>query len=248
MSAANLQSLSIPHPTPSDPLVGRLHSPHFSEGATMKKLSALCVLALSPTLGLAGFVSSSSAVADDSLYTWTYSLQLRPVLPVLPGPPRLSKSLPNAIDGRGHDRARSFTILDFEGYVAGSCAGPTGWVCRADVAGDMGAELLPDGDADIVNLTWAHLGGGPRTAGPFGARTPGGFSAQSIHGSFDTVSYMARNFNGWSMVTRPGGNNMGLTQGPTANAVLEPDSLALAGLGLVLAGLARRGRSHRPPA
>ena len=207
----------------------------------MKNLSALCLLALSPTLVLAGFVSPRSTVDGDGPYTWTYSLKLMPDLSVQLDPAPLSKALPNA--GGGPDRERSFTILDFEGYIPGSCAGPAGWACRAEFAGDM----LPDGDTDIVNLTWDYLGGS-RALGRPGARALVDFSAQSIYGSVDTVSYIARNFKGVGMAANPDSTRTGLTQGPTANAVPEPGSLALAGLGLLLAGFARSGWGRRAPA
>lgn len=211
----------------------------------MKKLPVLCLLALSPTLVLAGFVSPRSTVDGDGPYTWTYSLKLMPDLPVQAGQALLSKALPNP--GGGPDRERSFTILDFEGYVPGSCVGPAGWTCRAELADDMRTDLRPDGDADIVNLIWDDLGGS-RAAGRPGARALVDFSAQSIYGGVDTVSYIARNFKGFNMAAHPASDRMGLTEGPTANAVPEPGALALAGLGLCLAGFARSGWGRRPPA
>jgi len=233
----------------------------------MKILSALCLLALSPALALAGLVWPSTSVSGSGSYTWTYGLQLAPLQ-------KGESDHPTEADGVKFDRHRDasfFTVHDFAGYVDGSCGGPAGWTCSVEAAGGALDNLLLDGEARAVDLTW-------RTTGPSLnpgrsiKRSLGDFSAQSIFGDAATVTYTAHalaNPGRWarSEVESSGstlgpmaGSPLGATAGSTlaaaaditpglaGNSVSEPGSLAMAGLGLFLAGFAGSGRGRRLPA
>jgi len=131
--------------------------------------------------------------------------------------------------------------------VGGS--GPYTWTYSLQLTPDLLVQPVQPGPPP---LTKALQGAADGRGGPsrFDAHALSDFSAQSIYDSATTVGYTARNFKGPkgpSSAVRSAGASVGLTQGPTANAVSEPGSLALAGLGLLVAGFARRGRGHHPP-
>jgi hypothetical protein len=221
----------------------------FTESSTMKKISALCLLALSPALALASLVSPSTSIGGSGSYTWTYGLQLEPLQKGTPGQPTV-------VDALKFDRYRVdsfFTIHAFAGYVDGSCAGPAGWTCSVEAGGDALDDLLLDGDTRTVDLTWTTKARALHP-GSLDERGLGDFSAQSIYGDAATVrytAYAAVNPGRWaSSEAGSFGSTLGPMAGtivsPAVNSVPEPGSLAMAGLGLFLAGFARSGRGRRP--
>lgn len=241
----------------------------------MKKLTALCLLTLSPALALAGLLSPSTSISGSGAYTWTYGLQLAPLQKGKTDQPTEA----GVVKFDRHRDASFFTVHDFAGYVDGSCAGPAGWTCSVEAAGGALDELLLDGEARTVDLTWSTTAPS-LNPGRSIKWSLGDFSAQSIFGDAATVTYTAytpANPGRWarsevvsagSTLAPAAGSTQGATAGDTlaptvgstpvsaandmpglaVNRVPEPGSLAMAGLGLVLAGFARRGRGRRQPA
>jgi len=223
----------------------------------MKRLSALCLLALSPTLALAGIASPGLAVAGDGPYTWVYSLQLMPFQEVERGLPTPA----DALRPEGRAFTSFFTIHDFAGYIDGSCVGPSGWVCFVRVGGEAPFEGRLDDDTGTVDLTWTSTATGSRLRDKSKVTHLGDFSAQSIYDDATSVIYTTRTTDNLGRGAESGDEASGSTLGPTAMAVAEPvalgptamvvaepGALALAGLGLTLLGLARRGKGRHPPA
>jgi len=217
----------------------------LTQESTMKKLSAVCLLALSPTLGLAGIVSPGLTVEGDGPYTWAYSLQLMPLQEV-----KLSQPTPaDALTPESRAFTSFFTIHDFAGFVAGSCVGPAGWVCSARFAGEAQYERLLGDDTGTVDLTWTATATGSRLRDKSKVAHLGDFSAQSIYDDATSVIYTTRTTDNLGRWAESGDEAFGSTLGPTAMVVAEPGALALAGLGLTLLGLARReARSSPDPA
>jgi hypothetical protein len=143
-----------------------------------------------------------------------------------------------------------FTIYDFAGYQAGSgavsSAGPDAsfsqyWSVSATKMGPTPDRLNPQDDPNIDNLTFKY--NGPTL--PMGA--PGSLGL----GNFVAVSSYSSTANSFFTATNPraadGQIDANITstivpvgsQGPPAIGTPEPATLALAGLGLPLVGLAR---------
>jgi hypothetical protein len=80
-----------------------------------------------------------------------------------------------------------FTIYDFEGFLAGSNAQPTGWDFVSQLAGVNPPMVNPPDDSNIPNVTWTYTGSSPLTA-PTGVMDPIDVGVFSSRSSLDTVS------------------------------------------------------------
>jgi hypothetical protein len=110
-------------------------------------------------------------------------------------------------------------------------------VCSVQNIGFTPDDTLPNDAAALPNLTWVY------TTGPVLGGNPDGldlglFSAQSIYDSVGFVSYAARGVKNNGAAVGTIADNVGTTRGPVALGVPEPGSLLLAGLALVLMGVA----------
>jgi hypothetical protein len=196
----------------------------------MKRLSMLCLLALAlGTVAMANIIpTNTSVVPTGSNFTWNYNFTVAADQNVNSGTVPLSYSVsPKDLASGGF-----VTIYDFNGYVAGSCAGPAGWTCLVQNTGYTPSDTLPTDSASIVNLTWIYTSG----SAIHGPATVNGFSAVSNYGLAGTVEFTSR---GWRNQGQQQGSitdNIGDTTGPSP--VPEPATLALLGGG-ILAGAFR---------
>ena len=199
----------------------------------MKRISALCLLALGPTIGMASIVPTSTAVTatGTGTFKWSYGLSLASDQNVNSGSlPITTTIVPRENAGRGG----FLTLYDFEGYVAGSCTSPAGWTCSVQRLG-----YTPDDVASIDkrlfdNITWAYTTGAAVLGQPTGVEL-GVFSAVSVYDQSKRVSYAARGVKNKGVSAGPIADSVGTTLAPMAPGdVPEPGSLALAGLGLLL--------------
>jgi PEP-CTERM motif-containing protein len=198
----------------------------------MKRLSLLCLLALTlTTVTMANIIPTSTTITGTGPFTWTYNLQLSKDQNVNSGFAPTSNPVPHT----NLTFAGFFTIYDFAGYEAGSCAGPAGWTCSAQMLGFTPDDVVPTDNPNIVNITWAYTNGATILGQPSGVGL-GDFSAQSIYNSPTLVSYSGRGIANSGPQIGTIADNVGNTQGPTPTP--EPTTLALFGAG-ILAGAFR---------
>ena len=146
-----------------------------------------------------------------------------------------------------------FTIYDFGGYIPGSAnitspfpdASAAGfWSVSTSNVGPTPALLNPADDPGVQNITWTY--NGPEI--PSGKVTLGNFAATSMFQDSQSSFFTATNpravdgvidSNITETITPMGDNT------PPPPGVPEPTTLALAGLGLPILGLARWVRRNK---
>jgi hypothetical protein len=189
---------------------------------TRFRLFTLMILVTVTTAGTgrAGLLPVSVTVTPDTAnFRWTYAV-------VLPTDSQI----------RSGDY---FTVYDFGGLISGSVVQPSDWTSTVSKLGPTPDRVNPQDDPNIENLTWAYTG--PTiSSGQVGL---GNFWAVSLYGT-ETDSF----FTATTHRTSDGKPDTNITSVvvpvPTApSSVPEPATLALAALGLPVAGWARwRGR------
>ena len=131
---------------------------------SIRHFSAACVLALAPAVTLANITPSLTTVTGSGPYTWSYSLTLASDQDVHSGTAPVMNGVPHT----DATFAGFLTLYDFGGYVAGSCAGPAGWVCTAQNVGFTPDDVVPNDNPGVTNITWAYTSGPEIVGSPSG--------------------------------------------------------------------------------
>lgn len=185
-------------------------------------LAAAAALTAAPAATAGLLPVSVSVTAEGDRFRWTYAI-------VLPTDSQL----------RAGDY---FTIYDFAGLTAAESVQPDGWTFAATSTGPVPDGVNPQDDPNLPNLTWRYTG--PDV--PSGQTGLGNFWAVSAFEDRADSFFTARTHR-----TSDGRVDTNITDtvvpvpvgpGTPPSLVPEPATLALAGFGLPLAGLARRLR------
>ena len=122
-----------------------------------------------------------------------------------------------------------FTIYDFGSIVAGSATQPAGWSFSTSLSGVTPAQIAPNDDPNVLNLTWTYNG-----AGQIGGPAPlGTFSVL-------TTTNQARSDDFAAQGTRSGGpdigtkvNNVGIVSVPVPEMSALAPMIGVCGIGLI---------------
>jgi hypothetical protein len=206
----------------------------------MKRFTLACLVALAPAVGWANIIPTGSAVTGTGPFLWTYNFQLSSDQDVHSGAPPAVNPVP-----QDNANAGSFlTLYDFAGYIPGSCAGPLGWTCTAQLLGYTPSDVSPIDDPMIPNLTWTYTSGATLSGAPDGLDL-GIFSAETTSDTSGVVSYAARAVKNNGDTAGSIADNVGTTRGPVAlQSVPEPASIVLATAALGLLGWTSRRKAR----
>jgi hypothetical protein len=184
----------------------------------------LAILGLAASLAMTNAATAGllpvnvTVLPDGGNFRWTYNI-------VLPTDSQLA-------------HGDYFTIYDFGGLVPNSASTPKDWAFTSSMLGPVPPGVVPTDDPNLPNLTWTYTG--PTI--PSGQIGLGNFWALSQYQDSTTSSFTARTHrtSDGDIDTNITDTSVPVPTGPTQTP--EPTTLVLAGLGLPLAGLARRIR------
>lgn len=205
----------------------------------MKRFTLACLVALAPLASWANIIPKGSSITGIGPFLWSYDLQLSQDQDVHPG----TAPVVNPVPHQNLTFGSFMTLFDFTDYIPGTCVGPVGWTCTAQLVGFTPDDVSPNDDPLVPNLTWTYTSG-PILSGQPNGLDLGTFSAQTTLGLEGPVSYAARGVKNSGSASGTIADNVGTTRGPLAvQTVPEPASMVLATAALGLLGWTRRRKT-----
>lgn len=133
-----------------------------------------------------------------------------------------------------------FTIFDFGSIIPNSAMAPAGWVFSTALLGITPSTVLPDDDANVLNLTWTYMGTTPIS----GSALVGIFSAITTSDQIRSDNFAARA----TLISGPQAgskvDNIGMVAVPVPEVSALAPILALGGA-IALSTLLPRWRRRR---